>query len=103
LATKSVTLTSPNPSLLLLNAQALVLTPNKQVGRDRKVVLECPRCCWIFEAKKPDSRHPNCTFSKPEAGKVHDDVIEEPRVCRNPKCKKQFTLYWYKPATQAKK
>jgi hypothetical protein len=87
---------------LLLSAEAIVLEPNKpenQSEQERvgKVVLECPRCCWIFEVKRPDSRHPDCSFNKPETSKIRG-LVEEPRVCRNPKCKKQFTIYWHKTA-----
>jgi uncharacterized C2H2 Zn-finger protein len=77
---------------ILLNADTIALETTKQ--ENAKVVLECPRCCWIFEPKKPDRQHPNCSFNKPQTNKANDAIIEEPRVCRNPKCKKQFTIYW---------
>ncbi len=98
---KSLTLATHNSSLLLLNAETTVLTPHKSSGRDKKVVLECPRCCWIFEATKPDKQHPHCAFTKPETSKVKGKIIEEPHICRNPRCKKQFNLYWHKPAAQS--
>jgi uncharacterized C2H2 Zn-finger protein len=81
---------------MLLNAKTIMLEPSKP--EITKVVLECPRCCWIFEAERPDTQHSNCSFNKPEDSKIKSGIIEEPRVCRNPKCKKQFTLYWYRTA-----
>jgi len=80
---------------ILLDADTIALEPYKP--ENNRVVLECPRCCWIFEPKKPNRQHTNCSFNKPQTNKTNDTVIEEPRVCRNPKCKKQFTIYWYKP------
>jgi|AGTN01.3.fsa_nt_gi hypothetical protein len=84
---------------LSLNTPTVALTPSNPRRAAGKVVLECPRCCWIFEVQSPDRRHPACAFSKPDAAGAA--VIEEPRVCRNPKCKKHFSLYWHKPAGRA--
>ncbi len=84
---------------LSLNTPTVAFTPSKPTGEVGKVVLECPRCCWIFEAKSPDRHNLACHFSKPEAAGAA--VIEEPRVCRNPKCKKHFSLYWQPSAGKA--
>lgn len=88
----SIVLTSQRQSVLL-HAETIMLEPSKL--EIAKVVLECPRCCWIFEVGRPDKLHPDCSFNKPETSKTESSIIEEPRVCRNPKCKKQFTIYWY--------
>ena len=60
-----------------------------------KVVLECPRCHWIFEAERPDGLHPTSSFEKPQKSSVKSDVIDKNHVCRNPKCKNAFTIYWF--------
>ncbi|MCJ7763348.1 hypothetical protein MUP38_07855 [Candidatus Bathyarchaeota archaeon] len=62
-----------------------------------KVTLECPNCNWIFEAKRLDSRYPVASLEKPQKSKVAGDIIEENHVCRNQKCKKSFTVYWFEP------
>jgi rubredoxin len=62
-----------------------------------KIRLECPNCHWIFEVKIPDKRHPVASLEKPQKGKTVGDIIEENLVCRNPKCKKPFTIYWFEP------
>ena len=62
-----------------------------------KVVLECPRCYWMFEAERPDDLHRDSSFEKPQKSNVKFDVIEQNFVCRNPKCKKAFIVYWSKP------
>ncbi len=89
--------------VLFIKLQTSKREPN-QLGLTKqeilKVTLECPRCCWIFEAKKPDNQHPNFTYNKQDAYNAKGSIIEEPRVCRNPKCKKQFTIYWHKTATK---
>lgn len=60
-----------------------------------KVVLECPKCHWMFEAERPDGLRLTSSFEKPEKGSVEGDVIEQNYVCRNPKCKNAFTVYWF--------
>jgi len=62
-----------------------------------KVTLECPNCHWLFEAKMTDKRHSVASLVEPQKGKVMGDIIEENRVCRNPKCKRAFTIYWFEP------
>ncbi len=96
MAKNSLVLVESQKPVLLVNPKSSPLGLAKQ--EIVKVKLECPRCCWIFEAEKPDNQHPNCTFNKLETIKAKGSVIEEPRVCRNPKCKKQFAIYWYKTA-----
>jgi hypothetical protein len=62
-----------------------------------KLTLECPYCHWIFEANPPDKVHSAFSFEKPLKGSFHGEIIEQNHVCRNPKCKKSFTIYWYSP------
>ena len=62
-----------------------------------KLTLECPYCNWIFEAAPPDNMHSAYSFEKPLRSSFYGDVIEQDLVCRNPKCKKAFTVYWYAP------
>jgi hypothetical protein len=59
-----------------------------------KAALECPSCHWMFEAEAPDSLHPCASLEKPAVG-VEGDVVSKKHVCRNPRCKKQFTIYWF--------
>lgn len=82
--------------ILTLNPEPDRPKPAQTRKPGKQIVLECPRCCWIIRLEKLDNRHPRCALSKPERTTTKGDVIEEPRVCRNPRCKKQFTLYWYK-------
>ena len=98
MSNKSVTETALNTPLLLLKEEIIALEQSQPEKYGKKVVLECPRCCWIFEVQRPDKLHSDCTFNKPETTKLGGEVITQPRVCRNPKCKKQFTIYWHKPA-----
>jgi hypothetical protein len=86
-------------SLLLIESEVhLNLEPKPLKQETVKIRLECPRCCWIFETSPPDRKHPNFTYNKQEANNTVSSIIEEPRICRNPKCKKHFTLYWYNKA-----
>jgi len=62
-----------------------------------ELTLECPYCHWIFKATPPDEVHSAYSFEKPLKGSFHGGIIEQNFVCRNPKCKKEFTLYWYAP------
>jgi hypothetical protein len=73
------------------------LAKNEEVKMvNPKAVLECPSCHWIFEVQAPDSLHPSAALEKPlNVGIVGDVLFSEGHVCRNPRCKKQFTIYWY--------
>ena len=62
-----------------------------------KVTLECHNCHWVFEAPMPDKRQSVASREKPQKSKVTGDIVEENHVCRNPKCKKSFTVYWFEP------
>ena len=62
-----------------------------------KLALECPYCYWIFEALPPDKFHVAYSFEKPLKGSFNGEVVEQELVCRNPKCRKQFKIYWYAP------
>ena len=62
-----------------------------------RLVLECPYCHWFFNATPPDRVHSAYSFEKPLVGSFNGKVIEQNLVCRNPKCKKQITIYWYAP------
>jgi hypothetical protein len=100
-----VILTHEKRPLLVLEPQTISGKPSQiDLAKQEtvKVRLECPRCCWIFEVPKPDNKHPNCTYNKQETTQANGSIIEESRVCRNPKCKKQFTIYWHKKSTANK-
>lgn len=58
--------------------------------------MECPMCYWIFKVQKPDSQPTAYSFVAPKSafGKI---VISLGHVCRNPKCKHSFTIYWCDP------
>ena len=62
-----------------------------------RVKLECPFCYWIFEATIPDKRHSTASLEEPQRNGVVGDIIEENHVCRNPKCRKPFIVYWFEP------
>ena len=60
-----------------------------------KLVLACPYCHWVFEAKSPDDMHTACSFSKSVFQGFHGKLIERNLVCQNPKCNKRLRIYWY--------
>jgi hypothetical protein len=62
-----------------------------------ELTLECPYCNWIFKAAPPDKIHSAFSYEKPFRGSFYGKVIEQNFVCRNPKCQKAFTVYWYAP------
>lgn len=62
-----------------------------------KIILECPYCYWMFQAKRPDGSVSTASLSKPHESRADETVIEDSNVCRNPKCKKIFTVYWFQP------
>jgi hypothetical protein len=62
---------------------------------ENKVKLECPRCYWMFDAERPNGLHPLASLSKPMENSFDGSVIEELHDCRNPKCRKTFSIYWF--------
>jgi len=62
-----------------------------------RVNLECPNCQSKFEARLPDRLHSAYSFEKPQEGRFTGSVITQNLVCRNPKCRKPITIYWYAP------
>ena len=62
-----------------------------------RVNLECPNCQSKFEARQPDRLHSACAFEKPQKGRFTGRVITQKLICRNPKCRKPITVYWYIP------
>jgi hypothetical protein len=59
------------------------------------VSLECPKCHWIFDAASPDKCHMFASVEAPQKNEVTSDIILESHVCRNPKCQKIFSIYWF--------
>ena len=62
-----------------------------------KLLLRCPYCDWPFEVNPPDKLHFAYSFEKPSRGSFYGEVTEQNLVCRNSKCKKPLTIYWYAP------
>ena len=65
--------------------------------RKDKVKLECPECYWMFNVKRPNSSHPVASLKKPKENSFDGTIIEELHDCRNPKCRKTFSIYWFEP------
>jgi len=59
------------------------------------VRLECPSCHWMFKAAPPDNQHTFASTKEPAKNKINSDTIKKDQHCRNPKCQKQFSVYWY--------
>ena len=60
-------------------------------------VLECPYCEEIFEVKSPDKLHITFSTAKPIPKSFHSNVVSKRYRCKNPKCRKTITVYWYDP------
>lgn len=67
------------------------------------ILKKCPFCNWTFLAEKGDRLHPYSSTEKPKETCVKGDVIMKLYDCRNPKCLKPITVYYYKakPRLQA--
>jgi hypothetical protein len=60
-----------------------------------KVAFECPSCHWIVRSEVPDGKHPFPSVVKPGEGSFVGDVLVQNFVCRNPRCKEHFVVYWF--------
>jgi len=49
----------------------------------------------MFKAEAPDKRHSFASTKVPQKSKIVDDTIEEDQRCRNPRCQKRFSIYWF--------
>ena len=59
------------------------------------VRLKCPSCQWTFEAAPPDNQHSFASTKEPAINRINGDAIKKDQRCRNPKCQKQFSVYWF--------
>ena len=60
------------------------------------VLKKCPSCGWTFEVEKGDKLHPHCSTKKPKDTDITEDVVTKLYDCRNPKCLKPITVYYYR-------
>ncbi len=60
-------------------------------------VFSCPYCGHPFEAHAPDSWHSEYSYEEPPISNVRGELKKREFTCKNPKCNKQITLYWYAP------
>jgi hypothetical protein len=63
-----------------------------------KLVINCPYCKWYFEVRPPDTIHSDYSFRKPSSISFHGEVIKKTLHCPNPRCGKQFEIYWFSRA-----
>lgn len=63
----------------------------------KKIILHCPYCGWRFETSRPDDFHKYGSVSRPKESEVIEDIEETVQDCRNPKCLKPITVYWFEP------
>ena len=59
------------------------------------ILKKCPFCGWVFLAEKGDRAHPYCSIEKPIESNVKGDLITKLYDCRNPKCSRRITAYYY--------
>jgi hypothetical protein len=59
------------------------------------ILKKCPFCNWTLLAERGDRMHPHCSTEKPKETVVERDVITKLYSCRNPKCLKPITVYYY--------
>lgn len=65
---------------------------------ESQFVFRCPHCNdAVFEATPPDSWHSVFSFDEPLMSSLHGEVKTQTITCRNVKCKKPITIYWYAP------
>jgi hypothetical protein len=57
--------------------------------------LRCPYCNHASEAMPPDSMRSAYSFEIPVTSGLHGQVKKEETECKNPKCRKLITIYWY--------
>jgi len=67
------------------------------VMAETQLVLRCPYCQCVLEAKPPDSWHFEYSFEEPYVKSMHGEVKKREVVCDNPECGKTFVVYWYAP------
>ncbi len=68
-----------------------------KVLAETQLVLNCPYCNAIFEVTPPDSWHFESSLEEPLMSEVYGEVKKQELVCKNSKCRKSITVYWYAP------
>jgi hypothetical protein len=69
----------------------------------RRIVLRCPFCETRFETFSVDNFHVEGRVEKPSKDDYVGDIIEKIEDCRNPKCLRPITVYWYEPKRDFRK
>jgi hypothetical protein len=62
-----------------------------------QLTLKCPYCNHDFNVSPPDSWHSEHSFDEPMMSNVHGEIKKQKIVCRNTKCGKTITIYWFAP------
>ncbi len=62
-----------------------------------KGILECPYCEEIIEVASSDKLHTAFSATKPIPSIYYGKVKVKRHKCKNPKCGKRVTVYWYSP------
>ena len=60
------------------------------------ILKKCPYCNWNFLAEKGDRLHPHSSTEKARKSDVKGNVITKLYDCRNPKCLKLITVYYFR-------
>jgi rubredoxin len=87
---------SPKQSIPLIRSEGFDLI-DKKTPETVKVPFECPKCYWIIRSEKPDDKHPIPSVVKPLEISKNTAVAIQNCVCRNPRCKASFAVYWSDP------
>ena len=87
---------SKKPSISAFE-QEEIAAKKEQSDNSGKVRFECPKCHWIMRSQKPDDNHPIPSVAKPNANRVDHKVMIQNCICRNPRCKEAFVVYWSDP------
>lgn len=67
----------------------------------RKIMVYCKKCNWQLLVSILDDYHPNVSTTKPEKSDVYEDIVEMKKECRNPQCKHEFPVYYFRKKPNA--
>ncbi len=67
----------------------------------RMCEVYCQKCNWQLKVPIIDEYHPDVSTDEPKKFDVYEDIVKMKKECRNPQCKHEFLVYYFRKKPKA--